>query len=281
MQPAEPQQALASNANADARFVEYYARTSLSQTTVDRFVNVKRKMLALRVSEGESSAALDVADIGCGAGTQSLIWARDGHRVRGLDISAPLIELGRQRARQESVAVEFSVGSAMALPFTDAGFDVVLLPELLEHVTDWQACLNEAARILRPGGVLYVSTTNRLCPHQEEYSLPLYSWYPGWLKRRCERMAVTTHGHWVQHTSYPAVHWFTFYQLRRFLGERSIKCLDRFDMIDSSDGQGLRSLAVTLLRKSRTLRFLGHVGTSYTVVFGVKRRIPNAAGAPP
>jgi 2-polyprenyl-3-methyl-5-hydroxy-6-metoxy-1,4-benzoquinol methylase len=53
--------------------------------------------------------------------------------------------------------------------------DVCLLPELLEHVADWQSCLNEAARVLRPGGLLYLSTTNVLCPRQQEFNLPLYS----------------------------------------------------------------------------------------------------------
>ena len=70
--------------------------------------------------------------------------------------------------------------------------DVCLLPELLEHVADWQSCLKEAPRVLRSGGLLYLSTTNVLRPRQEEFNLPLYSWYPGPLKRYCERLAMTT-----------------------------------------------------------------------------------------
>jgi 2-polyprenyl-6-hydroxyphenyl methylase/3-demethylubiquinone-9 3-methyltransferase len=100
--------------------------------------------------------------------------------------------------------------------------------------------------------------------------LPLYSWYPGRIKRQCEKLAVTTHGHWVQHTSFPAVHWFSYYQLRRFLAALDIRCLDRFDMIEGSKSHGLRSMAVRLVRGSALLRFLGHMATSYTVVFGVK-----------
>ncbi len=95
-----------------------------------------------------------------------------------------------------------------------------MLPELLEHVEDWQTCLNEAVRALRPGGALYLSTTNALNPVQDEFELPFYSWYPGFLKRHYERLAVTTRPELVNHAKYPAVHWFTFFGLKPYLRAR-------------------------------------------------------------
>ena len=83
--------------------------------------------------------------------------------------------------------------------------DVALLPELLEHVANWQDCLNEAARIVKPGGLLYLSTTSWLCPMQQEFNLPLYSWYPGFLKRKYERLAVTTRPEIANHCKYPCL----------------------------------------------------------------------------
>jgi 2-polyprenyl-6-hydroxyphenyl methylase/3-demethylubiquinone-9 3-methyltransferase len=128
----------------------------------------------------------------------------------------------------------------------------------------------EAVWVLKPGGVAYFCTTNRLCPVQQEFDLPLYSWYPDAIKRRCEQMAVTTHGHWVQFTSFPAVHWFSFYQISRYLNGHGVTAFDRFDVLNS-DGSTLRRAVVSALKGSATLRFIGQVYTPYTVAFGVKR----------
>jgi 2-polyprenyl-3-methyl-5-hydroxy-6-metoxy-1,4-benzoquinol methylase len=98
------------------------------------------------------------------AGTQCMIRASKGHRVYGIDINEPLIELARKRAQEAGLQVLFSVGSAVRVPWPDQSMHVCLLPELLEHVVEWMACLKETARILRPGGVLFLSTTNKLCP---------------------------------------------------------------------------------------------------------------------
>jgi 2-polyprenyl-6-hydroxyphenyl methylase/3-demethylubiquinone-9 3-methyltransferase len=251
-------------------FFAYYAKESLSPRTIARFTTVRDKALALLERHGRRDVPLAVADIGCGAGTQSLMWARLGHAVHGLDVNGPLVEEARRRAREAGVTVRFDVGTATALPYADASMDVVLMPELLEHVPEWEPCIDEAVRVLRPGGVLYLSTTNALCPVQQEFTLPLYSWYPGPLKRRYERLAVTTRPELANHAKYPAVHWFTWYGLRRDLAARGVRCFDRFDMIET-EGRGVAARAlVSMVRKLAPLRLLGHVATHGTTLFGLK-----------
>jgi ubiquinone/menaquinone biosynthesis C-methylase UbiE len=268
MQPTGP--------NADPRFVDYYAEQSASAKTRQRFEGVRRATLALRSALGESTEGLDIADIGCGAGAQALMWAAEGHRAHGVDISAPLIQLARERAEKAAVSADFHVGSAGALPFEDGSLDIVLVSELLEHLVEWQPCVDEAIRVLRPGGVIYISTTNRLCPVQQEFALPGYSWYPSAIKKRCEKLAVTTHGHWVQFTSFPAVHWFSFYQLRDYLAERGVDSRDRFDIMQS-DGTLARRTIVRAIRASRSLRLAAHIATPYTVVVGYRHSLSGIA----
>ncbi len=252
-------------------FLDHYTRESLSPATIGRFTRVRDKAIGLVAQRQGRADRLAVVDIGCGAGTQSRLWAQLGHRVHGLDVSAPLIEVARQRAREEKLDVAFEVGSATSLPYADGSMDVSLLPELLEHVADWKSCLNEAARVLKPGGVLYLSTTNWLCPLQEEYNLPMYSWYPGFVKRRYEQLAVTTRPEIANHARYPAVNWFSFYSLAAYLEGRGFNCLDRFDVIDTDHLGTLQKLAIGMARTIPPLRFVGHVLTSYTILFALKR----------
>jgi ubiquinone/menaquinone biosynthesis C-methylase UbiE len=250
-------------------FYEYYANESQSEATLQRFRGIQAAVLRVAAQRG-LGARLDVADIGCGAGTQSRMWAERGHRVSGVDVNEPLIRLAETRAAKLGLNIRFDVGTATALPWADRTMDVCLLPELLEHVADWRSCVNEAARVLRQGGLLYISTTNVLCPMQQEFKLPLYSWYPSPLKRYCERLAVTTRPAIADFAKYPAVNWFSFYGLRDYLKPLGFHCLDRFDLIDTAGKSTVAEVATRLIRQFSLLRFLGQVGTSSTYLVAIK-----------
>ncbi|MCB1766195.1 MAG: class I SAM-dependent methyltransferase [Candidatus Competibacteraceae bacterium] len=257
--------------SSDPNFYRYYEEQSLSSATLERLATIRDKILDFLGNSGKSSASvLDVADIGCGAGTQCRIWAERGYNVFGVDINEPLIELARRRTHESGLAIRFEIGSATQLPFQDESMDVCLLPELLEHVEDWQGCLCEASRILKPGGVLYLSTTNVLCPKQEEFNLPLYSWYPSFLKHRYERLATTTRPELANYARYPAVHWFSFYGLSSFLAGHKIHSYDRFDILNTDKMGIVLRLSISMVRALPPLRFVGHIFTPYTAIFGVK-----------
>lgn len=264
--------------SSDPNFVSYYEQQSLSAETQERFNAVLDRVLALRSAQGLSRSRLQVADIGCGPGTQALLWARLGHDVRGLDVNEAFVELARRRGAEQKLDARFELGTATKLPFADESMDVCLLPELLEHVPHWQPCLDEATRVLRPNGVLYLSTTNRLCPRQQEFDLPLYSWYPSALKRRYERLAVTTRPELVSYAKYPAVHWFSFFQLRDYLAGRGLQCFDRFDLLALSRPVSASTRLAGVIRAVPPLRWIGHILTPYTVVFALKNGARSASG---
>jgi ubiquinone/menaquinone biosynthesis C-methylase UbiE len=263
--PLDAEQAWDTGTHADV--YSYYEKESDSEAARQRFAAIQPTLLRL---PGRPRRALAVADIGCGAGTQARLWAADGHRVCGADINAALVGLARQRAAQVGLAIDFQVASATALPWPDQSMDLCIAPELLEHVDDWQAALAELVRVLKPGGALFLSTSNRLCPRQEEFTLPMYSWYPGFVKRRVVELARTTRPQLAGYAVFPAVNWFTFYQLRAHLAGSGIASMDRFDMMDASGRGPLARGALRLIRALPPLRFLGHAATSYTVLLGVK-----------
>lgn len=254
----------------DPRFVEYYANESASERAVVRAIGIMGAVTRARKKVGTVTDDLQVADIGCNAGTQSRCWLEHGHRVRGLDVSRELVALARERNREFGERAAFEVGSATQLPWPGATFDVCLMPELLEHVDDWQSCLDEAVRVLKPGGSLYLSTTNVLCPVQQEFALPLYSWYPGRIKARIVRKALTTSPELANFATYPAVHWFSPYSLRRYLKRLGVTTLDRFDLIDMSGRTALQKAVVRAVRSLPPLRFVAHVMTPSSTLVGHK-----------
>lgn len=252
------------------QFVDYYAAESLSEATRERFAGIRAKVIDLLDKAGTTRRPLDVLDVGCGAGTQCALWAAGGDRVHGIDINAPLIELARERAQAAKLDIRFEISSATTLPYDASTMDVCLIPELLEHVAQWEPCLTEAVRVLRPGGVLFLSTTNVFCPFQNEFRLPLYSWYPNLAKRFFERKAITSWPSIANYARYPAIHWFSYYRLARFLKRQDMLCFDRFAMMECGEGSALRRTAVGLLQSSAAFRLLGQVGSTGTIVFAVK-----------
>lgn len=101
-----------------------------------------------------------ILDIGCGAGLISNRLAADGYEMFGVDQSASSIRVAERHA-PEGANVHYSAGDAYALPYAEASFDAVLLLDFLEHVDEPARAIKEAARVLKPGGVMLFHTFNR------------------------------------------------------------------------------------------------------------------------
>ena len=96
-----------------------------------------------------------VLDIACGKGTSAIFLAQKyGCRVEGLDISEDLIKEARDFARRNGVGdtVNFRVGDALDLPYSENEFDVAVSQAMLILVSDKRKAVQEAKRVLKPGG---------------------------------------------------------------------------------------------------------------------------------
>lgn len=103
-----------------------------------------------------------VLDVGCGGGLLSEAMARQGADVTAIDLAPELVKVARLHGLESGVKVDYRQQSAEALAEEVPGsFDAVTCMEMLEHVPDPTLVIEACARLLKPGGWLFLSTVNR------------------------------------------------------------------------------------------------------------------------
>jgi ubiquinone/menaquinone biosynthesis C-methylase UbiE len=103
-----------------------------------------------------AGAGRRVVDIGCGDGKFTRALAGLFGEVTGIDVKERKLDEAREAAAAAGLTIDFRSGRGEAIPFADASLDVVVFSNSLHHMDDVDAALREAARVLTPGGLLYV-----------------------------------------------------------------------------------------------------------------------------
>jgi 2-polyprenyl-6-hydroxyphenyl methylase/3-demethylubiquinone-9 3-methyltransferase len=116
------------------------------------------------IDERVPLAGKKVLDVGCGGGLLSEGMAQRGAHVTGIDMGEAPLSVARLHGLESGIKVDYRQTTIEALaddPDQAGSYDVVTCLEMLEHVPDPASVLKACAAMLKPGGVMFVSTINR------------------------------------------------------------------------------------------------------------------------
>lgn len=103
-----------------------------------------------------------ILDVGCGGGLLTEALAYRGGLLTGIDISEHLLQAADQHAQQSNLGITYSCTTVENFSSShNNAFDVITCMELLEHVPDPRSVINACMHLIKPGGLLFLSTINR------------------------------------------------------------------------------------------------------------------------
>ena len=222
-------------ASAGRGYSDYWA-----ESQVDDLLLAAKNKLAL-VGKHVHLQTATALEIGCATGETCNTASKAGARVTGCDLSSDAIQIAQCRYPH----IEFHAAPADQLPFSDESFDTVLAFELIEHLSSPSAFVREVHRVLRPGGVLALTTPNVECGRRVGW----HQW-TGFL------------------TSFEHLYFFNLETLGRALSRNGISVVGVY-----SQGEGRIAEAKAGLKSVlRWLRLFGPAKALHRAVFGPQTR---------
>lgn len=160
----------------DPREVEYYS--ALAQTWWDRkgpfwplhrlnelrikyIVDQIRHYYSVDRVSSMPLAGLGCLDIGCGGGILSESLARHGGTVHGIDVVEKNIGIANSHARENGLDIDYSYTTVEALAAGGNQYELVFNMEVVEHVVDVKQFMSSCCKLVKPGGLMFISTLNR------------------------------------------------------------------------------------------------------------------------
>jgi ubiquinone/menaquinone biosynthesis C-methylase UbiE len=207
-----------------------------------------------------------VLEVGCGTAALSAALAERGAEVVASDVSLRWLALAQKRLGESSV--ELVACAAEVLPFADASFDLVAASDVIEHVDDPSQFVAEAARVLRPGGLLFLATPNRFSLGLEPH---VRLWGVGYLPQGLAERYVRA----ARKTSYSHVHLLSARALERLLRSHGLEAEIVIPAVpDETPYSGVELRLVQTYNRVRTQRLVRpvlHAVGPFFQVFGRKR----------
>jgi len=160
----------------------------------------------LRLVDFDGYRGKRVLEVGCGAGTDLVRFAKGGAIVTGVDLAESAVALARANVTQQGLDADLRVADGEHLPFPDDSFDLVYAHGVVQYTADPQALVNECRRVLTPDGEAVFQVYNRI----------------SWLNALSKLMKVP-----LEHEDAPVLKKYSAAELRALLaGFRSVRIVE-------------------------------------------------------
>ena len=157
--------------------LEYASGRRQMYDTNSRERRAERIVKVLQNYFGEKKLkTLKVLDVGSSTGIVDSYLANYVGQIVGIDIDKGAIANAKRKYKKKNL--NFEIGDAMKLKYQTGTFDVVICAQVYEHVPDSKRLFNEINKVLKPGGVCYLSAMNKFTIIEPHYNLPFLSWLP-------------------------------------------------------------------------------------------------------
>lgn len=116
----------------------------------------EKKQWKLFLSKMVGEEKKEILDVGTGTGFLAILLAELGHRCTGIDLSEGMMEVAKSKSESQCLDINFDIGDAENLSYSDNTFDFVVNRHLLWTIPNPEKALNEWIRVLKPGGTLMI-----------------------------------------------------------------------------------------------------------------------------
>lgn len=191
-----------------AKFIATLEAAPDDAPRMDRLLSYFNRLIDLQ-------ACRRILVLGCGPRPQAMrMLLERGYDVLGID---PIPGFARAASEYLGVPEGVMVGSAEDIPLPSGSQDIVFFESVLEHVDSPISSMREIFRVLNPGGLAFVGTTNRwrvsLSGNNQEFNVPFFNWFPAIVRESFIFFHLHYNPHLANYTERPAVHWFTYPEL--------------------------------------------------------------------
>jgi SAM-dependent methyltransferase len=218
-------------------------------------------------------SARNIIVLGCGPRPQTVRHLLErGFNVIGVEPVPLFVESAREYLSDTAHIME---GAAERIPVADNSQQVVFCDSVLEHVVSPTHSLAEMYRVLAPGGIAFITTTNRhrfsITGYNGEFLFRFFNWLPPLLQESLVHHHLHYDPRLANYSQLPAVHWFTFSDLcarGREAGFAQFYAL--LDLMDESDpgvgGSRLKRWLIKKLKRNPLLRTLALTQRGDTII---------------
>jgi len=233
-------------------------RSQSTHAILDEKSRIKKADKIIKiVSQYQNLESSSLLDIGTGSGHISYEFSRNAKSVASVDVTDE---------RHIKEGYSFDLVENEKLPYENLSFDIVVSNHIVEHVQDQDLHLKEAMRVLKPNGVLYLATPNKLWLTDPHYKLPLLNWMPRKLSNAGLKLVSRGKHEW---DIYPLSHFEIKKKLSKFELKNELPFLTRNSQRLSLDTDGK---ATRILSKLPTSFDTASIFYSPTLIYTVRHR---------